>query len=751
MDKGGIYNTWHGYKYHKVFHWSAFLIITLVLTVSIVRSIQVEATTAITNSNKSLSQLTVDLLNTNNKLRHASVAERPQLLQELLSIAQERKALQLSFLESNPKEILRTSLSTGLLNQMPEEVRGMVEQHQLISGIFTQTIGENNDTEAVKNFYSIKDNKGVKQNLYLEGIPSAKTGDVVKVDAISLGGTLAAGGSGAQSVQVTQSLSAPLVSGSQRVLVLLVNFQDDATQPATVSQVVSNMFNTTAGAKSVATYYDEASYGNVTVTGDVKGWFTLSMTKSSFSCATMNSNDQMATLAKQAATAAGVDVSAYQKYVYIHPLVSGCFSGLARVGGNEAWMNQAADWSTIAHEMGHNFGLYHAHRLACSGVSLCSSGTVVDYGHMVDLMGNGGNDRHFYSYQKERIGLLNTATTPPITTVSSGGVYTISPMAVKNSSPKALKIHTTTGMDYYVEYRTAVGYDYYLSYGYPGSNLTKGIVVSLGDPANGNNQYQLDMTPETTTWADSALVPGKSYTDAAAGVTITPLSVSDTGAQVQVTFGSTPPPTCTNVTPTLTITPTTQTGTAGSTLSYSLTLKNNDTTACASSTYTITPTLPTGWYMTPGTFTETLAPGASVSETFSITSSDTGSGTNTITLKAQSTNTSTTASTVFNISTPPPPSDTIPPLVTITKPVNNSTVPTKGNLSIAVTASDNSGTVSSIKIYFDGILIKTCTSVTSCSFSKKVSTISSGTHTITATATDPTGNTGTATSVGVVR
>jgi hypothetical protein len=64
-------------------------------------------------------------------------------------------------------------------------------------------------------------------------------------------------------------------------------------------------------------------------------------------------------------------------------------------------------------------------------------------------------------------------------------------------------------------------------------------VVHLASPSNANSSDLLDMTPSSpSSFNDPALVVGQSYTDSTAGVTITPISASSTGASVRVTFGS---------------------------------------------------------------------------------------------------------------------------------------------------------------------------------------------------------------------
>ncbi len=125
-------------------------------------------------------------------------------------------------------------------------------------------------------------------------------------------------------------------------------------------------------------------------------------------------------------------------------------------------------------------------------------------------------------------------------------------------------------------------------------------------------------------------------------------------------------------------------------------------------------------------------------------------GVYTLTQKAtNSSNTALTASasatyTVSSITQPPPPTGTTP-VVTITKPVEGKWVTTAWLRQwIDVSATDADG-VKSIKIFVDNIMVKECLNTTLCTGSVLTASLTLGTHTVRAEATDALGNKGTAT------
>jgi hypothetical protein len=116
------------------------------------------------------------------------------------------------------------------------------------------------------------------------------------------------------------------------------------------------------------------------------------------------------------------------------------------------------------------------------------------------------------------------------------------------------------------------------------------------------------MTPATSSWADAPLVVGQSFVDPLTGLTISPASVSASGATINVTF---PTSSCTPAAPTMTFTPAgTIWTTAGAAITYNITVTNKDSCGCAASAYDLGATVPSSWGATLSR-TASVSPGGS--------------------------------------------------------------------------------------------------------------------------------------------
>jgi len=296
---------------------------------------------------------------------------------------------------------------------------------------------------------------------------------------------------------------------------------------------------------------------------------------------------------------------------------------MAQIGGPNVWINGNLELKVVGHELGHVLGLYHSHALECGATTLGTTCSVWEYGDVLDIMGN-TSAGHFNAFQKGQLGWLGG----DIATVGVSGVYTLDLYeAPLGFQPKALKIlkstDSTTGQKtwYYVEFRQAIGFDSFLS---TNSNVLNGVVIHTGSDGDINSSSLLDMTPASSVWQaydwnDPALVVGQSFADPSAGVTITLRSAGNAGAAVSVALAS---PTCTHTNPTVTISPSqSQWVPAGTAVTYTVSVTNQDSANCTASTFNLQATAPAGWTSTFSPSALTLNPGASGSTSLQVTSS----------------------------------------------------------------------------------------------------------------------------------
>ena len=577
----------------------------------------------------SLEKSTLNLVNIS-KMRSIGKEISIAQLNQTIATAEKRRDALVVEMEKNPQAAVKFLLTNKIVSFLPRQVRPYVESEikgvegtlELRAALFQDT---NADKKSDKKTYTNviqyllhKDNGDTYYIDFLEQAPSnLKTGDRIKIShAINIPTTdhfnhLVISAKEFIKVKAAR-MALPGAIGPQNTIVILVNFQDQPTvQPWTPAAVNDLVFN------SVNNDYFESSYHQTTVIGQVVGWYTIAMNSTATCAAVQNT---LPSLAQQAATLAGVDLSAYVHQVYMFPSNLNCaWAGLGTVGNwgafSEAWINGYNQVSITGHELGHNLGLFHSHLLICPGSSNQGTCTTSEYGDAADIMGSGGT-AHFNSFQKERLGWLNYKASPPITSILSTGNFTIAPYETFDSNVKALKILKQILPDgssdyYYLEFRQPIGFDSNLNC--TNCDFTKGILIHQANSLNPNSSDLLDMTPNDSNTSTVALLPGQTFSDLSTAngrLDIMVNSVSATGANVSVNIGGIPP-TCVHSQPTMTITPaTTQYVATGGAFGYNVTLKNNDSASCIATQFNFTAAPPKGVTTLFETTSLTLSPGA---------------------------------------------------------------------------------------------------------------------------------------------
>ena len=319
-------------------------------------------------------------------------------------------------------------------------------------------------------------------------------------------------------VQATTQAVAAAVTGTKSVAVLLFNFSNDLAQPWTPAVVQGVVFDNT---NSVDEYLRDASYGQLSLTGDVHGWYTIDASNAGCAYTTWASQ------ARLKATAAGVNLSAYQYVVYAFPSATSCgWAGLAYLPGTSSWINGAMSLRVVSHELSHNLGVHHASSLACSTGTFTGTCSQSEYGDPFTVMG-GASTRHHVNWHRAQLGWL-----PDVQTVSASGTYLLTP-AELSGTPRLVRVARSDGTYLNLEFRQPWGtmFDNFSA----GDPVVNGVSIRIAPATTSIVQSKLvDANPSTSTFSDAALGVGKTVVDPLTGVSITTLSVGPTGASVSI-------------------------------------------------------------------------------------------------------------------------------------------------------------------------------------------------------------------------
>ncbi len=649
-------------------------------------------------------------------------------LAQVAKVAKDRNEALISLMQKNPGLARANLLPYGLIKKFPEEIQNLLEQQVEVIGEINAIHIDYTDERKSFTVYEFNADSSIGQdNVYFTADdPSVMSGSKVKIKGTKVGNNVLVDTSDTSNFTVTQAAAAG-PTGDQKTLVMMINFTNSTSQPWTQSQVADTVFY---GNRSTNTYYKEVSYNQTSFSGDVTPWMTIPYTNAN--CSTMYNT--WGSAADTEATKLGYNLSNYTRKLYVMGGTTGCgWGGLSYVGGtpSRSWV-VTNDLNTINHEIGHALGVWHSSSISCGtkSIDVYSNCTGSEYGDNFDTMGY-LNSFHMSGVHKNQLGFLPSTR---MQTITAAGTYKVAPVETLTSATQLLRVaKANTGNYYYIDYRQPVGYDSSLP-----AAIVNGVSLKIAPGmfsgvANSANTLRIDPTP-TDGFGNSALADGMAFVDYINGITIKQVSHDATGATIEVSMSA---PTCVSAQPKINgITPSSQQGTAGQKLNYSISVTNQDNSACSASTFNVNATvLPSGFTSTSGS--ASIAPGSTVSIPFAVTSPTTASnGTYTFTATAEdSTNASRSGSApagyvVF--------SDITAPIVNLTSPADGAKL--ARNQSVKVSATDNVK-VTSIQVYVDGALLTSSTAST-LSYKWNTGSVVSGPHTLLVKVSDGAGNIG---------
>lgn len=673
------------------------------------------------------------LLALHKRWQRAEGAARDTLRRQLVEQASQRRTLLGQLVQNHPSAVLQSLIPDDKQVGMPPEVLARLEQRLDLAGEL-QVFYEDYEDAPAKLRHQLKTAFGERFELHFGQLTQnwrsglavnaqgwlllsddpqqgAVQGDLLLAD--DLQSLQLADGSTASSAGSALAYDLPNTTGAQRTLGILVNFRDaPSVMPWTPSQASSLLFDT------VNNFYLENSDQQTWLTGNVAGWYTIPVDS------TVCDGFAIEKYAKEAAAAGGYNLSLYDRFIFIFPQNVCGYSGMGQVGAlpSSTWIHNSLTLRTVAHELGHNLGLYHAHALDCGDTTLSASCSSQEYGDTLDIMGYSGTVGHFNGFNKERLGWLGSSN---IVTVSSSGSFTLQPASVKTSAAKVLKI--AKGLDasgspsyYYAELRKPLGFDAQLTDRgvVDPNNVFNGITLRQASPSNGNSGYLLDTTAGSNfvDMKDPSVTAGRSFSDSAAGVSLTTEWTDSSQALVSVDLaGGGGQVSCTRSAPQISVSPAQSAWlVAGSSYSYSVSVSNKDSAGCSSSSFSLTAGKPSGWTTSlPSSLS--LAPGASSSVSLAVTSPSSAiDGFYAISSSASGNSTSATASATYVVENPvssnsPPVANNDSVIITSTAAVTIAVLAndTDSNADPLTISSFTQGSKGAVKLGSNGTLVYT--------------------------------------------
>ena len=330
--------------------------------------------------------------------------------------------------------------------------------------------------------------------------------------------------------------------GLKKVAVILINFRNDTTEPWTVADIRNNVFT---GVTSVNNYFQEVSSGatslegKVSSSGDIFGFYTIPYDNTGCSYSTWGDSGHAAAIAD------GNDLSGYDHIIYGWANTPDCWwSGMGQIHGSLIWIDGAFNPAVTSHELGHNFGEFHASSYTCTDseggrVPISSSCSASEYGDPFSVMGVAYDQRHVHNFNKGNLGYLSTADT---ITAAVDGDYTLkSSEQLLADETQIIRVPRLDGTYYYLEYRRPYG-AYFDAFDTT-DPVVNGITIRIAPDFDVlSNSKLIDNTPATASFDDAALGVGNTFTDSSTGIAVTTLSTSSTEATVRIQAPPTSPP-----------------------------------------------------------------------------------------------------------------------------------------------------------------------------------------------------------------
>lgn len=297
-------------------------------------------------------------------------------------------------------------------------------------------------------------------------------------------------------------------TGVRSVLYLRVAFPDVGLEPQTEVSAYDLM-------RQVNDWFVASSYGNLYLLTTASPLIRLPRSEAWYK--NVGNELDLRDDALVAARAMGYDGDIHDHVVFAYEGGPGNFQGLATISGRFVWLKQISV-GTAAHELGHNFGLWHANSWETSGQSIIGPGSNLEYGNSYDWMGNSrAENGDFNVCWKHRIGWLGGEFVHQIRESGFYRVFASDQSTLDPARRYAFQVRTEGERFYWGEYRQR--------FDPSNPSLRNGLLLNWSPwSLSAGGTHLLDSTPGSSGGMnDAALTIGRTFADPDSGVHITPV------------------------------------------------------------------------------------------------------------------------------------------------------------------------------------------------------------------------------------
>lgn len=641
-------------SHSQILLWSVFIIAAGLIAFFLIRQINRESRKLVdidlmfsqAQKEDALNARLLEELNTEVLLLHgqlrAPAGDKSRLRAQTKDVLKRRADKLITLIQSSPQSAFSLAFPEAILRELHEEVPGaenFLESRGQWSGPAEVLIGDLTNGSKTS-LVTIKHNGQVLNvNLAFPEPAGLKCGSILTVRGILLSSFIAAADGSISQSEIASATCAP--TGEQNIVVILANLKNYQLSSGVDAELVKGTFLGNAystkqntpdwnldgfwkeNSVNVTRVKNDGSPGSLTVVGP----FNLSKNyNTKGSCDSLGiRNDAIA------AADPTVNFNNFNRILIVHPANGACsYAGQAYIGcvsqttqdgtvtTGIAWQrsdhmtsrNQAVQLTT--HEFGHSLGLHHASSRDFGSEaigSLNTQGSLNEYGDTHSTMGSWNHGLYSSQHIAELLNWMPEGT--DYEQVESGGSYTLRAYETQAHVTKGLKVRRGAGNDawLWLDFRTNTGlYDSTLN-----SQIWSGALIHYQDLYTGSYTHLVDFTTTTNSFTDAALAVGQTWSDPYSNLNLTVNSIVGDTLYLTIYYGVLP---CTASNPTVTITPDSASTSEGVGANFNVSIKNNDTQACAPKTFDIASTMPnTPWLTGFSSQALNLAP----SETGSVT------------------------------------------------------------------------------------------------------------------------------------